>query len=124
MNRLCSFSAVVALIAATLPWPLIAAMWIAGMASTLVLAGRRAWQGRALIWNIAAIALSLTLPGLSFLFLLPAIAMNIPWRPKIAVIVACFLFFPLGFVLYIALGGTALPAIAVLLAIVASTFTA
>lgn len=105
------------------PAPAVAAMWIAGILATLVLAGKRVWQGRALVSNLIAIALSLTLPGVSFLFLVPAIAMNLPLRPYLATAVAAILFSPLGLVLYIALGGLALPVVAVVLAIVASTFT-
>ena len=101
----------------------IVVMWIAGIASTVLLAGLRPWQGRALVLHTVAIALALTLPGLSFLFLMPAMAMNIPGRPFVAAIVAAIVLFPLGLVLYTALGGLALPVIAVLLAFAAATFT-
>lgn len=105
------------------PQPAIAAMWIVGIACTLFLTAGRAWQGRALVWNVIAVALALTLPGLSFLFLVPAIALNLPARGIIAAAVAATLLFPLALVLYTALGGLALPVIAVLLAFVASAFT-
>ena len=105
------------------PGPAVAAMWIAGIASTLILTGRRPWQGRAFVLHILAIALAVTLPGLSFLFLVPALAMNVPGRPLVAAPIAAILFFPLGLVLYTALAGLALPVIAVLLAFAAATFT-
>ena len=105
------------------PSTAIVLMWIAGIASTVLLAGNRPWQGRSLVLHIIAIALSLTLPGLSFLFLVPAIAMNVPGRPFVAAPVAAIVLFPLGLVLYTALGGLALPVIAVLLAFAAATFT-
>ena len=53
------------------PWPAIAAMWAVGFACTLLLTRNRSWHGRALVWHIAAIALALTLPGVSYLFLVP-----------------------------------------------------
>ena len=104
------------------PELLIAAMWLAGIVSSLILLRGKPWQGRALLWTIIAIALALTLPGLSFLFLVPAIAMLIPGRPFIGAAAAAILFFPLGLVLYTALGGLALPVVAVLLTFVASAF--
>jgi hypothetical protein len=79
------------------------------------------WQGRSLVWHVIAIALALTLPGVSFLFVVPAIALHFPARPFIAAPVAAVLFFPLGLMLYTALGGLALPVAAVLMAIFAST---
>ncbi len=105
------------------PEPLVAAMWIAGIACTFFLTRGRPWQGVALIWNVIAIALALTLPGLSFLFLVPAIVLNLPARGIVAAAVAATLLFPLALVLYTALGGVALPIVAVLLAFVASTAT-
>ena len=105
------------------PSAAIVVMWIAGIASTVLLAGNRPWQGRSLVLHIVAIALAVTLPGLSFLFLMPAIAMNIPGRPFVAAPVAAIVLFPLGLVLYTALGGLALPIVAVLLAFAAATFT-
>ena len=105
------------------PSAAIVLMWTAGIASTVLLAGKRPWQGRSLVLHIIAIALALTLPGLSFLFLVPAIAMNVPGRPFVAAPVAAIVLFPLGLVLYTALGGLALPVVAVLLAFAAATFT-
>lgn len=107
----------------TEPFWLVALMWIAGIGSTIALTRRRSWQGRALVWHLIAIALALALPGMSFLFLMPAIAMNIPARPYVAAAVASILLFPLGLILYTALGSLALPIVGVLLAFVASTFT-
>lgn len=101
------------------PAPAIVAMWIVGLASTLVLTRKRSWHGRALVWHLVAIALALTLPGVSFLFLVPALAMHL--RPLVASPVAAILFFPLGLVLYTALAALALPAIATLIAVFAST---
>jgi peptidase M28-like protein len=108
----------------THPWPAIASMWIAGIVCTLLLTRRRSWQGRALIWHAFAIALALTLPGVSYLFLVPAIATAAPLlRNWIAAPVAAILLFPLGLLLYTALGPLALPVVAVLMAIFASTIT-
>ncbi len=104
------------------PAPAIVAMWIVGLASTLLLTRQRSWHGRALVWHVMAIALALTLPGVSFLFLVPAIAMHL--RPLVAAPVAAILFFPLGLVLYTALAALALPAIAMLMAVFASTIEA
>ncbi|HEX9160705.1 MAG TPA: M20/M25/M40 family metallo-hydrolase [Thermoanaerobaculia bacterium] len=105
------------------PVPAVAAMWTVGVACAVLLTRNRAWQGRSLVWHVAAIALALTLPGVSFLFLLPALAMHVPARPFVAAAVAALLFFPLGLVLYTALAALALPAIAVLMAIFGSTVT-
>jgi hypothetical protein len=105
------------------PGPAIVLMWIAGIASTLLLTRGRPWQGRSLVLHIIAIALAVTLPGLSFLFLVPAIAMNVPGRPFVAAPIAAIVLFPLGLVLYTALGSLALPVVAVLLAFAAATFT-
>jgi hypothetical protein len=103
----------------TYPAPLVAAMWIVGILTTLALTRGRSWHGRALLWHIIAIALALTLPGVSFLFLVPAIAMHL--RPLVAAPVTALIYFPIGLVLYTALGALALPAIAVLMAIFATT---
>jgi hypothetical protein len=110
------------------PAPAIAAMWIAGIACTLVLSRKRSWQGRALVWHVIAIALALTLPGISFLFLVPAIALAIAAHLRSALVralisapLAALLFFPLGLLLYTALGALALPVVAVLMSIFAST---
>jgi hypothetical protein len=102
------------------PVPAIAAMWIVGIGCTLLLSRKRSWQGRALVWHIIAIVLAVTLPGLSFLFLVPAIAMLLA-RPMIAAPVASILFFPLALLLYTALAALALPVVAVLMSIFAST---
>jgi peptidase M28-like protein len=101
------------------PTAAIAAMWVVGLACTLVLTRRRSWHGRALVWHLVAIGLALTLPGVSFLFLIPAIAMH--FRSWVAAPVTAILFFPLGLVLYTALAALALPAIAAMIAIFAST---
>jgi hypothetical protein len=105
------------------PGPAIVLMWIAGIASTLLLTRGRPWQGRSLVLHVIAIALAVTLPGLSFLFLVPAMAMNLPGRPFVASPIAAIVLFPLGLVLYTALGALALPVVAVLLAFAAATFT-
>ena len=102
------------------PAPAIAAMWIVGIASTLMLTHKRSWHGRAVVWHIIAIALALALPGVSFLFLVPAMA----FHARIAGLVAAILFFPLVLSLYTAVGPLGLLAGAVLMAIFASTLTA
>lgn len=107
------------------PAAAVAAMWLTGIACTLILTRKRPWQGRALVWHVLAIALALTLPGVSYLFLVPAIACaiaaHLPGRGWMAAPVPAILFFPLGLTLYTALGALALPAIAVLMSIFAST---
>ncbi len=100
------------------PMPLLVLMWIAGFACGLLAMRRRSWEGRSLVWHAVAIVLALVLPGISFLFLVPAIAMHGRW---IAAPVAAILFFPILLSIYTALAALSLPVIAVLTALFAST---
>jgi hypothetical protein len=118
--------------------PAIVAAWIAGTAVALGIAGlaRRRANARSLpaqtavIWHLAAIAIILTLPGISFLLLVPAIAMTVcitlrteSWTVACAAAVtAAILFFPLAVVLYTALGKISMVAVAILIALMTNTF--
>lgn len=100
------------------PGWLIALMWIAGIGCSVWLLRGRSFEGRAIVWHVLAIVMALALPGVAFLFLVPAVALHGKW---IAAPVAAILFFPICLVLYTALAALSLPAIAVLLALYAST---
>ena len=118
--------------------PSIIAAWITGLATALAVAAllRRYTDaaslggGVAIGWHIAAIAVCLALPGISFLFLVPAVVMSAsialraePWTTAAAAsVIAAILFYPLGVVLYGALGKVSLIAIAVLIGIASTTF--
>ena len=100
------------------PGWLIALMWVAGIACSLWLLRGRSFEGRAIVWHVLAIVVALTLPGVAFLFLVPAVAMHGKW---LAAPAAAIVFFPICLVLYTALAAPALPAIAVLMAMYGST---
>ncbi|HEX2121377.1 MAG TPA: M28 family peptidase, partial [Thermoanaerobaculia bacterium] len=118
------------------PLPSIAAMWLAGIAAALLAAAmfrRRSDErallfGAAVVWHTLAIALTIALPGASFLFLVPALAVTICALAQasdvavsaIASSVAAILIFPLGVLLYEALGGRLMSAIAILIGITAT----
>ena len=133
------------------PAAALAAMWLAGVAATLIAThfGERAsrpqssgvppddrrtarglYAGFAIVWLIVAGGLALTLPGVSFLFVVPAAVASIAihWRGDIGLpsvlwlIPAGIVFFPLALMVYTALGALGLLAAAVLLAIVTTTF--
>jgi hypothetical protein len=114
-----------------------AAFWRAGGA----LRGRRKrWQshrtptneramlfGAAFVFHAAAVVLAITIPGPSFLFLVPAVLVTMAALAKasdttIAALAAtgsAVVIFPMGLLLYEALGGPLMPVIAVLIALVA-----
>jgi hypothetical protein len=81
------------------------------------------------VWHLAALALIVTLPGISFLLLVPAIVMSLcivlradTWTVACAAAIAsAILFFPLAVVLYTALGKVSLIAVAVCLAMITNT---
>ncbi len=118
------------------PTPSIAAMWLAGIAAALCAAAmfrRRSDErallfGAAIVWHTLAIAVAITLPGASFLFLVPALAVTICALARasdvamsaIASTVAAILIFPLGVLLYEALGARLMTAIAVIIGITAT----
>lgn len=118
------------------PAPSIVAMWLAGIAAALGAAAlfrRRSDErallfGAAIVWHAVAIILAITLPGASFLFLVPALAVTICALAKasdvamsaIAATVAAILIFPLGVLFYEALGGRLMTAIAIVIGITAT----
>ncbi|HUP58952.1 MAG TPA: M28 family peptidase [Thermoanaerobaculia bacterium] len=118
------------------PQPTVAAMWLTGIAAALFAFARlRRWSderamlyGTAIVWHAVAIALALTLPGLSYLFLVPAAAVMICALARaseaatsaVAGTVAAILFFPLILTLYAALGGRQMIAITILIGMTAT----
>ncbi|HEX2836161.1 MAG TPA: M28 family peptidase [Thermoanaerobaculia bacterium] len=117
----------------------VAAMWLTGLASALLAAAMfRKWSeplpmlyGIAIVWHTIGIALCLTLGGAAFIFVVPAVAVTIcallhASEMKTGVIAAtagAILIFPLGLLLYEALGGPMMAAIAIFIGILA-TFVA
>ncbi|MCU1229718.1 MAG: hypothetical protein JWO97_2602 [Acidobacteria bacterium] len=117
---------------------LIASMWLIGIGSAIAVASwlrRRSnfdglFLGVALSWTVVAIVVDRVLYGGAYLFLVPAVAMAILalLRAREAIIaivcaaIAAVLFFPLGLVLYDALGTMIFPGVAAILALVATTF--
>jgi hypothetical protein len=113
------------------PLPSIAAMWLTGIAAALfgaALFNRRndakaMLLGIGIVWHMIGIALALTLPGAAFLFVVPAVAVTIcalahaneTTTSAVAATVAAILFFPIAAMLYDALGGALMAAIALLL---------
>jgi hypothetical protein len=120
------------------PGPVIAAAWLVGLGIAIFVAQRLAtsagveglFLGQSICWSAIAIALSIVLPGGSYLAIVPAVAcalcaiLNLS-DGIIAVIcasAAAILIFPFGLTLYEALGRPILPIVAVLIALVATTF--
>lgn len=125
------------------PLASIAAMWMAGIAAALFAFAFRALRdpvgspderaipsqstgaiaGVALVWHALGIALALTMPGAAFLFVVPALLLSLLFglNPRLAAIVAAtaaaILIYPMGTMLYDALGGRLMIAIAVLIAV-------
>lgn len=113
------------------PLPSIAAMWLTGIAAALfgaALFNRRndakaMLLGIGIVWHMIGIALALTLPGAAFLFVVPAVTLTICALTRaseatmsvIAATVAAILFFPIAAMLYDALGGALMAAVAILL---------
>ena len=125
------------------PLPAIVAMWITGVvvvAAIFAAFGRRVGgealqAGCAFAWNAIAIALAVAVPGVSFLFIVPAVALSawslarafgIAFGGDIAIpaLVAAVLYFPPAIFLHDALGAPSLLLIAVMIALVTSTFAA
>jgi hypothetical protein len=126
------------------PGGAIAAMWAVGIGSSIVIgaATRRRVSfdsllvAVALVWNGLGLAITLLLPGGSYLFIVPALMLSTAALlrafgavnealPAIAGgAVAALIYFPLALQLYDALGTPVLPGIALLLALFASTFMA
>ena len=124
------------------PGAAIAAAWLIGIGVTIVIAQRLIqyadvdglFLGHAICWAVIAIALAIVLPGGSYLTIVPAVAfaacallraivrISEGTAAVLCAAVAAILIFPLGLALYVALGGPILPFIALLLALVATTF--
>ncbi len=118
------------------PMPSIAAMWLTGIASALLAAAlfRRRNEARAMlfgvafVWHAIGIALALTLGGAAFLFVVPGVAVTICALAKfgevatstIASTVAAILIFPLGVLLYDALGGRLMIVVSVFIGILST----
>ncbi|HEX8171191.1 MAG TPA: M20/M25/M40 family metallo-hydrolase [Thermoanaerobaculia bacterium] len=114
----------------------VVSMWTIGIAAALTsfaLARRRAealplLYGAAIVWHAMAIALALTMPGASYLLLVPAFAVTCCALARasdlvtsaVAAAVSALLLFPLAVTLYDALGGRLIAAIALLMAIFAT----
>lgn len=115
------------------PAPSIVAMWLTGLAAALFAARllksneRATLLGTAIVFHAAAIILAITLPGPSFLFLVPAVLTTIAALAKasdtaisaVAATGAAIVIFPMGLLLYDALGGRLMAVIAVMISLVA-----
>ena len=117
------------------PAPSIAAMWLTGLAAALfavMLFRKRANEramlfGAAMVFHAAAIVLAISLPGPSFLFLVPAVLVTVAALAGASETVisataatgAAIVIFPMGLLLYEALGGPLMSVIAVLIALAA-----
>ncbi|HYI08583.1 MAG TPA: M20/M25/M40 family metallo-hydrolase, partial [Thermoanaerobaculia bacterium] len=115
------------------PAAAVAAMWLTGIAAALLSAAlfnrrddaRAMLYGAAIVWHTIGIAVALTMPGAAFLFIVPAIAVTVcalshadeTVTASIASTVAALLLFPLGLLLYDALGGQLMTAVAIVLGI-------
>ena len=120
------------------PGPAIATVWLIGLVVSIFVAQRLVARagvtglffGQALCWSAIAIALSIVLPGGSYLAIVPALACAVCLILRlsegltgvISASAAAIVLFPLGVALYDALGRPILPFIAVLIALVATTF--
>ncbi len=121
---------------AATPWPSIASMWLIGIAAALFAASllrtraqpRAMLLGIAIVWHVIGIALALTVGGAAFLFLVPALALTVAAlaglsevpMATIASTIGAILFFPLGLMLYEALGGRLMIAVALVIGILAT----
>ena len=120
------------------PLTSVAAMWLTGLAAAFFAAAlfaRRAearpmLYGVAIAWHMIGIALAVTLPGAAFLFVVPAAAVTLcalvrlgeTTTAAVAATVAAILIFPMGLILYDALGGPMMAAVAVLIGTLATLF--
>lgn len=118
------------------PTASVAAMWLLGIAAALFAAAlfrKRAQPlpllyGVTIVWHTIGIALALTLPGAAFVFIVPAVAVTICALARasdiatsaIAATVAAILIFPMGLMLYDALGGPLMYAVALLIGILST----
>ena len=118
------------------PLATIAAMWLTGFAAALFAFSWKRENARALVvgvivvWHALGIGLALALPGAAFLFVVPAVIATICVAARanalliaiLAATAAAIFFYPLGTLLYEALGARLMMAIAVLIAISATLF--
>lgn len=120
------------------PGPMIAAAWLIGAGMAFFVAQRLVasagasglFLGQALCWSAIAVALSIVLPGGSYLAIVPALVcaicallkLNDGLAAILSASAAAIVLFPLGLALYDALGRPILPFVAVLIALVATTF--
>ena len=116
----------------------IAAMWLTGIASALLASAlfrkrsqpRAMLYGIAIVWHMIGIALALTIPGAAFLFIVPAFAValcavagaNETVTSAIGSTVAAIVLFPVALLLYDALGGSLMVAVAIILGVLATLF--
>ena len=120
------------------PTTSIAAMWLTGLAAAFFAAAifrkrakaRPMLYGVAIVWHMIGIALAVQLPGAAFLYIVPAVFVALcalfdvdeTVTAAIAATVAAILIFPMGLMLYDALGGGLMVAIAVLIGVLATLF--
>lgn len=124
------------------PGPFVAMAWLIGLGIAIFVAQRLVtsagidglFLGQALCWSAIAVALSFVLPGGSYLAIIPALACAICALLRatlklhegtvtiISAALAATVLFPLGIALYDALGRPILPFVAVLIALVTTTF--
>jgi len=116
----------------------VAAMWLIGIAAALLAASlfrKRAeplamLYGIGIVWHAIGIALALTIPGAAFLFVVPAVALALCALARaretvtsaIASTVAAILMFPVALLLYDALGGRLMVAVAIVIGMLATLF--
>jgi hypothetical protein len=118
------------------PLPSVVAMWLIGIAAAICAAAifrkrseeRALLLGAAMVWHAIAFVLAITLTGVSFLFLVPALAVTICALARastttisaVAAAAGSIVFFPIVILLYDALGGRMMTAIALLIAVLAT----
>lgn len=123
------------------PMPATVAFWLLALTITLATAGLFAgrvrgsalWIGVWSLWSVLGLILSFTLPGISYLFIVPTLVSGVcgllfARRPPgwavaslVPAVVAAVLWFPILIVLYWGLGAMGLLAVCVLLALVFGT---
>jgi hypothetical protein len=115
------------------PFAGVVAMWLLGIAAAIGAAAlfakhrdeRALLYGAAIVWHALTVLVALLLPGASYLFLVPAVALTLCALARastlttsaIAATVAAIVFFPPGLQLYAALGARLIGAIAIVIGI-------
>ncbi|MBV8516904.1 MAG: M28 family peptidase [Acidobacteria bacterium] len=118
------------------PFAGVAAMWLAGIAAATAAAAlfakrsdeRALLYGVAIVWHALTVLVAVVLPGASYLFLAPSIALTLCALSRasalttgvVAATVAAIVFFPPGLLLYAALGARLIGAIAILIGVFAT----